>query len=151
MARFRFRLETLLRLREQTRDDRRRELAEAYRVDQVLEEQQNELTAQLDQQRAACRQAVGPGPVNIDQLADAQRYEAALKMEFARLKQQRQAVAVEIERRRQVLVEANHEVRIMEKLRERQAEQHRQDEERLAMKQLDEIAGRQFLAQETEA
>lgn len=150
MARFRFRLATLLRLREQVRDDRRRDLAEAYRVDQVLQEQQEQMSAELDRQRASCRQAAGPGPVNIDQLVDSQRYEAALKVELARLQHQRQVVAAEIERRHRALVEANHEVRVLEKLRERQAEQHRQDQERLQMKQLDEIAQRQALFQEAD-
>jgi len=39
MPKFQFRLATLLRLREATRDERRGRLAEAYRVDEVVEAQ----------------------------------------------------------------------------------------------------------------
>ena len=51
----------------------------------------------------------------------------------------------EIERRRLVLAEANREVRVLEILRDKQAAQHRQEEERREMKRLDEVAQQQAL------
>ena len=52
-------------------------------------------------------------------------------------------MAEEIERRRQTLVQANRDVRVLEKLREKQAGRHRQEEDRRETKVLDEVAGRQ--------
>ena len=58
---------------------------------------------------------------------------------------QRETVQTEIDRRRQVLAEANREVRVLENLRDKQAGQHRQQEERREMKRLDEVAQQQAL------
>jgi flagellar export protein FliJ len=58
---------------------------------------------------------------------------------------QRETVQGEIERRRQVLAEANRELRVLENLRDKQAGQHRQQEERREMKRLDEVAQLQAL------
>ena len=55
MAKFKFRLATLLRLREATRDQRRAELAEAYRADNVLREHLDRVGQELTWLRAACR------------------------------------------------------------------------------------------------
>ena len=52
-------------------------------------------------------------------------------------------MAAEIERRRQALVEADREVRVLEKLRERQLEQHRREEELRETKRLDEVVTQQ--------
>ena len=122
MPKFKFRLATLLRLREATRDERRAQLAEAYRVDDVL---------------AAADCGRGRGTRRAPRAAAARRSGRARSTSIgwstrsatnwrsrrlaAQLEQQRQAVAAEIERRRQALVEANREVRVLEKLREKQA------------------------------
>ena len=57
-------------------------------------------------------------------------------------------MAAEIERRRQALVEADREVRVLEKLRQRQAEQHRREEELREAKRLDEVAAQQAFRQD---
>lgn len=148
MAKFKFRLATLLRLREAARDERRGELAEAYRVDDVLKQRTDDLHRELDAVRRLCRQAAGPGTVDVDQLLEAQRYELALRFQEKQLRQQREAVAAEIERRRLALVEANREVRVLEKLRENLSERHRQEEGRREIKQLDEVAQQRSVREE---
>lgn len=55
----------------------------------------------------------------------------------------------EIERRRQVLAEANRDLRVLENLRDKQAGQHRQQEERREMKRIDEVAQQQALREAT--
>ena len=148
MARFKFRMATLLKLREATRDERRTELAQAYRADEVLsinlDQVQTELIALEDQ----CRKAAGPGKIDIDRLIEAQRYEIILKVQQRSMKEQRGRLAAEIERRRVALLAANREVRILEKLREHQIEQHNQAENRLDIKRLDEVARLQAVAAE---
>lgn len=140
MRRFRFRLATLLRLREATRDQRRVELAEAYRVDDLLQDGLDRLGQELSRLKAECRQAAGPGRVDVDRLVEAQRYEVTLKARQGQLTRQREAVAEEIERRRQALVEAKRDVHVLEKLREKQARRHQYEENRQEIKQLDETA-----------
>jgi flagellar export protein FliJ len=64
------------------------------------------------------------------------------------LNEQRGRLAAEIERRRVALLAANREVRVLEKLRERQLEQYNQAENRLDIKRLDEVARLQTAAAE---
>ncbi len=140
MAKFKFRLATLLRLREADRDERRGELAEAYQADEIMENQQKELEANLGELALKCRQAAGPGTVDVDRLVETQRFEILIRAQRQQLIQQRQAVAAEIERRRGNLVEANREVHVLAKLEERQRQRHREEENRREMKVLDEVA-----------
>lgn len=135
---FHFRLHTLLRIREQTRDERRSQLADALRVDVELERQQNELKEQLVESRNTERPQ--SGTIDVDRLLHWQRYQLLLEAQLAQLKQQREHVAKEIDARRQALVEADREVRVLEKLRENQLERHRAEEQRLDQRRLDEVA-----------
>jgi flagellar FliJ protein len=140
MPKFKFRLATLLKIREATRDERQTELAEAYRADDYLVERLREIKVQLDETFEGCRKAAGPGTVDIDRLIDAQRYEVMLRAFEKQTHEQRKLLAAEIERRREVLLAANREVRVLEKLRERQLERHFEEEAHRDIKRMDEIA-----------
>jgi flagellar protein FliJ len=140
MPKFHFRMATLLRLRQSTRDERRVELAESQRADAELEGRQTRLAAQQERLRDECRAAAGPGDVDLVRLAEAHAYAAVLRAQEDDLVRQRQALAIEIDRRRQVVLEADREVRTLEKLREHQVDAHRQDENRHEIKRLDEAA-----------
>ncbi len=140
MARFHFRLATLLRLRETVRDERRMQLAETERAQAELQARLAELESQRQQLQHECRTAAGPGEVDLPRLVEAHQYAAALRAQQTELLQQRQALAVEIDRRRQGLLEADRDVQTIEKLRENQWQAHRREEERQEAKQLDEAA-----------
>jgi flagellar export protein FliJ len=140
MARFHFRLATLLRLRETARDQRRLQLAEAERADAVLRTQLAELGARQRQLQDECRAAAAAGEVDLPRLVEAHRYAAALREQAAELEQERRTLAAEIDRRRQTLVEADRDVRTLEKLRESQRQAHRREEERQEARQIDEAA-----------
>ncbi|MBN2579312.1 MAG: flagellar export protein FliJ [Pirellulales bacterium] len=146
MPKFHFRLATLLKLRQAERDQRRRELSEALRADDVLQEQLRVVHAEEQWLKNQCRKAAGPGAVDVDCLLEAQRYEWTLRIQERRLTEQKAQLAEEIERRRAALVAADREVKILEKLRDHQAERHRQEENRRDIKQLDEIAQRRAVA-----
>jgi flagellar FliJ protein len=143
MGRFIFRLEPLLKLREARRDECRAALAEGYRVDEVLRKQLDNLNRELDALREYCRRKASPGGIDIDRLVEAQRFELVTKVQQKNIAQQRETVAAEIERRRRALVEADRDVRALEKLRERQAELHRREEEVREVRRLDEVATQQ--------
>jgi flagellar protein FliJ len=140
MPQFRFRLATLLRLRETVRDRRRVQLAESRRADADLAGQLERLAGQQQRLEAERRQAAGPGSVDAGQLLAAHRYAVALEQQKEDVRQRRQTLAVEIDRRRQALLAADRDVQVLEKLRERRDDQHRREEERRAARLLDEAA-----------
>ena len=79
-------------------------------------------------------------------LIESQRYEVTLRIYEKQTLEQRKRLAVEIERRREALLAANREVRVLEKLREHQIERHREEENRRDVKRLDEVAGQRAAA-----
>jgi flagellar FliJ protein len=141
MARYSFRLETLQRVREAHRDQQRAALAEAFRAEQVLAENRNGLAAEEQSLRELKRGATAEHYLNVNKLLEAQRYELVLRAQSQELQKQAILLAAETERRRQVLVEADREVRVLELLDERHRRAHRRQAERLETKQLDEAAG----------
>ena len=140
MAEFKYRLETLLRLRQSARDECRLKLTESHRADEAI----GRRMARLDDERQCLRNrqrlAATPGEVNVNARLEADRYAALLGAEAERLARQRESLAVEIERRRRSLVEADRDARGLEKLRERQLFRHRREASRSESKRLDEIA-----------
>jgi flagellar export protein FliJ len=142
MSKFKFRLETLLKLRGAVRDERRAELAQAYQAEEILSRRRREIEQEIRQLGEESRAAAGPGQVSVDWLLDARRYELVLRSHEQLTRQQEQALAAEIERRRRALVDANRDVRVLETLRERQKDRHRREAARLENKDLDEAAAR---------
>lgn len=141
MPPFRFRMATVLRLREAARDERRRHLAEALEAERILERQRDEVEAQLHDLAATMRERA-TGALDVDQMLARDRYQLLLKGHRELLRQQSGRIAEEIARRREALVQADREVRVLERLREVQHETHRQEEERRELAVLDEAAAR---------
>jgi flagellar protein FliJ len=137
---FRFRLETLLRLRIAERDQRRADLAKALRAEELLRGEERGLQAQQTDAVERTRQLKGPGAADVDALLRSHRYEVVLTAQRKQLALQITQVEAEIERRRLAVVEADRAVRVLEKLRERQQAAWRLEADRLEMKQLDETA-----------
>jgi flagellar FliJ protein len=140
MPRFRFRLETVLKLRRGERDERRRHLAEALEAEQILMQHEHEVDAEVAGVREHLRRGSKPGEVHVDGLINAHRYELVLRTRKMQIQQQKEQVAAEVERRRQALVEADKHVRMLEKLEEKQRLAHRRQQVQREIKQLDETA-----------
>ena len=137
---FHFRLQTLLRLRSAERDQRRADLAKAIRAEEMLRGELRSLAEQQAQAVEHGRKLKSPGSADIDSLLQAHRYAVILAAQERQLAAQLAQVEQETERRRQVLVEADRQVRVLEKLRERQAAAYRKEVERREVKQFDETA-----------
>jgi flagellar FliJ protein len=137
---FQFRLQKLLELRRLARDQRRTELAKAYEAENILGQQREQLLTACQQVRDTMRHASRPGKVSVDRLLSAHRHELVLRSQLAALEQQSRQVLEEVQRRRQMLLEAEKEYRVMEKLRERLQERYRRETDKQELKQLDEIA-----------
>ena len=142
MSTYRFRLDTLLKMRQTVRDQRREELAQAFQAEQIVRRQQDEIAQESEQTNDQIRRGSQPGNVKVDNLLDAHRYERVIEARQNNLDAQRQQLEEEIARRRERLVEADREVRALEKLDERQRQEHNQNEHRREVRQMDEIAAR---------
>src|SRR5689334_13830827 len=140
MAKFEFRLASLERLRIHTRDERRAYLAEALDAQRKLEERVLELENNLRALRKM--QTLGAGKVNVDRLLDAGRYEMLMRLEQQQAGQQLEAVKVEVERRREMLVAADREVKVLEKLEQTERARFDEEQRRREVKEMDEIASR---------
>lgn len=138
MSSFRFRLETLHRLRVSDRDQRRAELAKAQRAEDTLLGQADTLAREQNDVQELSRKLASPGAADVDRLIASHRYELVLRARSQQLAAQIHQVRGEVERRRQVLIDADRQVRVLEKLRERQQGAHQVRAEKLEQKQLDE-------------
>jgi flagellar export protein FliJ len=117
-------------------------LAQAYRAEELILSEQRRLEAESAAAAARARDAARPGEIHVDRLLDVQRYHSLLKAQQQQLSRQHEMVKTEIQRRHQALVEANRDVQVLEKLRGRQEQQHRYQENRREIHQLDEIGQR---------
>lgn len=140
MSAFRYRLETLQRLRMAERDERRADLAKALRAEAVLQNERQQIEAERAQTRDAVRERSAPGAADVDALLRTNRYQLVLQARQGQIDQQLVQVRAELERRRLALVEADREVRVLEKLRERQLAAHDRRAAQLEIKELDEVA-----------
>ncbi len=140
MARFNFRLKTLRRIREIHRDEQRGRLATAYEAERILQQQRDALTAEAAEHLENQRRAMREGPIDVNWMLTTQRYQLALEAQSKVLAEQAAKLAEEVERRRVALVEADREVRILDKLEERQRAQHKIGAIRAETKLLDEVA-----------
>jgi flagellar protein FliJ len=137
---FHFRLQTLLRLRIADRDQRRADLAKAFRAEEVLRAEVQEMAAE-QQSLAERSQALKlPGAADVDRLLATHRYELLLAAKRKQLATQIEQVQAEVERRRLAVVEADRQVRVLDKLKERQAAAHRRQSDRQEAKLYDEMA-----------
>ncbi|HWB10037.1 MAG TPA: flagellar export protein FliJ [Pirellulales bacterium] len=148
MARFQFRLATLLRLRELARDERRAQLAEAMRLADQVRARQDDIGSLIDSTRKL--QVPRPGALDVDELLNATRYELVLRAELRQLELQQATIETEIERRREALVAADRDVRSLELLRDAQQERHSAEEEQRSRKELDEVALRRYAVEPVE-
>lgn len=145
MSTFRFRLQTVLRLRIAARDERRAELGRALRAAEVLREQQAKIATDLVDNQVAIRemmvrQAASATGVNVDSLLNSNRHSLVLKAQSNQLTQQQKQIAAEIAKRQATLVEADRDVRVLEKLQERGQQEHELLDLAKEQRDLDEIA-----------
>ena len=124
--------------------ERQAELAQAYDARNILEEYLQEIDRQLTEGTTTARNLMQEGQtVNVEHLLGLRRQEMFLRANQDDLKQKMQIIDEEIERRRDAVVEANKELKIVEKLKEKRHGKYLEEEKRRDTKEMDEIAGRQ--------
>jgi flagellar FliJ protein len=140
MATYKFRLAALQKVREVRRTQQRQALAEALRAEQVLVETRSTLAAEEVKLHDLQRSAAQGKYLDVNRLLEAQRYDLLLKARGQELAKQATLLAAETERRRLMLVEADRDVKVLERLDERQRDEHKRRTQRAEQKQLDEVA-----------
>jgi flagellar export protein FliJ len=140
MAQFQFRLESLKKLREAERQQRRIELADAFHAESILRQQAAQLEQEIREVEQRSRVISSPGRVHVDRVLDTHRYKLMLKSQIMILSQKEAQLQTEIERRRAVLAAADRDVRVLDKLQARKREEHEAAELRRESRQLDDFA-----------
>ena len=132
MPPFRFRFDSLLLLHRRRRDEVGAEVGKANEAIRRVDEQIQLLQRQRDEVRA---QAVGRfiqagsrgvTRVAVDRVLNEGRYDLQLAIDQRSLHETRGKLEIELERRRELLVEAEADVKRLERLRETQASEHQQ-------------------------
>jgi flagellar FliJ protein len=142
MAKFRFRLATLQKLREIQRDELRSKLAEAVQAQQILGEQLDQVANEIQNLLEMRRSAVQNGTLQVDPLLEAQRYQGVLHIQQDKMREQVRLLSAEVERRRLAVVEADRQVKVLEKLHDRKLAEHHAKQLVAEIKVLDEVAAR---------
>ena len=143
---FKFRLEPLIKIRRNVLQECQSELAKAYDARLILEEQIRKVGRQLSEGIETARRLMQPGQaVNVDYLLGIRRQEMFLLASQDELKQKMQIIDEEIERRRDAVVAANKELKILEKLKEKRHTLYLEEEKRTETKAMNEIASRRLI------
>jgi len=140
VADFRFRLTTLMRLRRTARDERRQEVAVAQRLEQTSYERIAKFDCELAELRNRSDAIGQAGPIDIDRLRDTARYQSLLAAQRQAAQRELEGCSAHVNHLRQLLVEADRELKTLEKLQARQQERHRSRQHKRELGQLDEAA-----------
>lgn len=140
MTKYDFPFDAVRRVRALQRDEQRQRLADAFRAQDIVEQQQQQLGTELAALQNQQREDLSRENLNVNDLLAAQRYELVLNVQQQTLEKQSALLAEEAERRRQSLVEAERGVQVLKKLDDRLRDAHQAEEQRTETKQLDEVA-----------
>ena len=143
MKKFKYRLETLLKVKSQIEKEKQRDHAEALRKELEQKERLNEIDrkrrANMGRQRKAQE-----GSISIVDMLFYTRYFLKLKKETVAGSELLRGLQRTSEEKRQALVEASKERKIYEKLKEKQQKKYDDKIEMAEKKELDEIATNGF-------
>jgi flagellar protein FliJ len=135
----RFRLATILRLRERERDHAAKLVEEVFRAIAILDSRIHEL--QLEYEKIdSTRQEYLVGEVRLQKLLDAQRYQLILVGQMQHFTQQKNAILEELKRRQANLLVKQQAVKAIEKLKENHEQQESQLQQRLLQSRIDEFS-----------
>ena len=122
--RFQFRLEVVLKVRRQRRDHCRRRFAEQLRCVQQQERRLVDLHEQVQTESRARRSDARQAELDMSLLRSRQYYVGHLRRTIEVQDAELDRLRQELEERRATLVGASRELKVIEKLRQRQWERH---------------------------
>jgi flagellar FliJ protein len=149
MAKFRFRLETVLKHRERIEDERQRELAMKLREKMILLDQLRLMQQTISQSKRDLSDGL-VGEVDLARVAQFTRYSAHVAQKAQAIVARVAGLEREIEIARQRLLDATKARKAMELLRQRHWERWQHEETRRETAQLDDLAVQRFGRQAVE-
>jgi flagellar export protein FliJ len=140
MNQFKFRLQSVQKLRERLRDEAADALQQAHLAIQKLNGQLAQFDTEMNEQ-ARLQHQLSDGVINTHKVLESQRYQMHLLAEIQQVKHNIELIQQECQRRQLVLIKREQDVRALEKLRDSQAEQWQQEQLILQQSRMDEWAG----------
>ncbi|MBX9792265.1 MAG: hypothetical protein K2Y37_25480 [Pirellulales bacterium] len=138
MPTFKFRFQSLLRLRQAQLGEARLCLAGLVRSDGLLTTE----LARLDAATLLAREHIGTrkaGPVDLRARRELEQYERGLCRQREAIRGQQRVLEFEIEQSRQALAVAQRELRLLEELAQREAVEHEAACSRAAQREVDDL------------
>ena len=116
-----FRLATLLKIRERDRDVAAKAVQDVRLAIEKLDEAQRDID-EANRQMNEARKQSSFGAINLHQILDAQRYQLVLSAQAAQIADHKGKLNQELERRQFALVQSQKAVKSLEKLRDQRAQ-----------------------------
>ena len=150
MKKFRFRLQPVLRLRQQQQDQKKRRVAEL--IDQVNTEQNHALALAQGMQTEGetLKQQYLAGKIDLAWVAQYRRFVTATQQAINERIRRVGVIQHDLQRARLDLSEAAKQTKILEKLREKQKKRYQAALDRIEVSQIDDIATRAYTRKTTQ-
>ena len=139
MAKFLFKLATVLKQRQIIEDQRQRDLAQVLRFKMILLDQLKQMQQTITQSKRELGDAL-LGQVNLDRVGQFARYSGQTAVRAREIVQRLAVLEKQIEAARQQLLQATAARKAMDLLRERYHQQWREDLERRENNEIDDLS-----------
>jgi flagellar FliJ protein len=145
MKKFRFRLETVLKLRQMAEDQQKRVVGELLSEIHRRQEEAVTLDSALRGAGAELKERNGEGQIDLRWLGHYQSYVSHVRSCIAEIIESVAELQQKVAEARAELAEAAKQTRIIEKLKERRKQRYDDDLTRAEMREQDEVATKNFL------
>ena len=139
MKKFVFKLESLLKYRRHHRDLCRQLLADIFANDRRLLENRASLEQQRAGQLGEIRELHEPGPIDVDRTAARRYFAGHVQIDMLYIDRDRVIVGEQLNQCQQALMQADREVKVLEKLRDKQHAAFLYEKNRNEGRELDEM------------
>lgn len=143
MSQFKFRLQSVQKLRERLRDEAADAVRQARLAIQKLNDQLDSLQAEMAEQ-ARLQSDASSGVINTQRVLESQRYQLHILSQMQAIRNNISLIEQECERRQKLLVKREQDVRVLEKLRDSQHGQWQHTQLLNQQSRLDEWASFRF-------
>lgn len=145
--RFRFRLETVLKIRKQREDEAKRVVAERLRRIADVGNDIDSMRSQISSEIKSFRQSHASGRIDTARISNHRHWLIHLDQNVLASKSHLGELEAELAQERVALGEARKQVRVLEKLEERQRARHAKELNRAEALESDEIGNNLYLRQ----
>jgi flagellar FliJ protein len=139
---FTFRLEPLISIRDNVLKQKQAELAKAYEARRIIEETKSKIEKNIEDNLQSAREMQQSRQIDVKFLFATRQHEIFLFAQLEEIRRHIRMIEEEIEVRRNAVIEANKELKIIEKLKKKKHEKYLAEENRKETIQMDEIASR---------